>query len=171
MRRFVIALSLIATTPLPARAQLVTSINPPATAGDVSAAVATSQATIMAAMPIPATAPPSTDTMGGATGTSPQVYALASHRHPRITDTQIVTTGTGGTFSGTYPAGFFATPPTVSVTWINGGALSMTCELSSDPTTLGFTGRCRTLSLASILAAGAGVKVHVVSIPTTSVGN
>jgi len=121
----------------------------------------------VAAIPLPAIAPPLTDTMGGAIGTDTTRFALATHKHPRITDTQIVTTVTGGTFSGTYPAGFFSIPPTVDLSWVNKGVLPMTCELTADPTVNGYQGRCSTLSIASILAAGAGVKVHVVTLPTT----
>lgn len=140
--------------------QVVSPLTQPASSSDV--------ATLQAAIPKPATAAPMVDTMGGAVGSETTLFALANHQHPRRADSQIVTTTAGGVFSGTYPAGFFPTAPTVDISWVNKGALSMTCELTNDPTTSGFTGRCTTISLAALLAAGAGVKVHVVSFPVST---
>ena len=123
---------------------------------------------IRAQLPTPATTAPLAETTGGSAGTMSQVYALANHRHPRITDTQIVTTAIGGSFSVSYPAGFFSAPPTVDLSWVNTTAAFMDCELSADPTVNGASGRCRGFSLTGLLTLGAGIKVHVVSIPTTS---
>lgn len=140
----------------PAWAQPVTPISPPVTKGDLAA--------LAASIPKLADTVPLGEVMGGAAGSSPMAMR-ADVRIPRITQSPIVTTVTGGTFSATFPAGFFAAPPTISLTWVNTSGLYMTCELSADPTPTLVQGRCRTISLTAILNAGAGIKVHLVALP------
>lgn len=124
-----------------------------------AAAVATANAAL-AAMPKPATTPPPGESSSGAVGTDTR-YALANHTHPRVSWSPVVTTVAGGTFSGTIPSGMF-TAITIDLTWKASGPT--VCQLSAYSLT-SFAGNCYSLSVASILAAGSGVEVHVVVLP------
>lgn len=86
-----------------------------------------------------------------------------------------VTTGAGGTFSGTWPNAFPAAP-FLTLTPIVTGSSAIECELTAAPTVSAFQGRCWTASPPTLLnlsiitagltisnntASGAGVVVEV----------
>ncbi len=151
MRALLAAFALLVAAPVSAQLANPSSVTP----SDLAA--------VQAAMPTPATAPPPPDTLSGSAGAVPTVYALGTHTHPRVTWSPVATTNASGVFTVSFPAGFFASPPTISLSWES--AVNISCQMTL-VTATALTGRCNLL--AGLLPTGAGVIVHVVALPRNS---
>lgn len=130
----------------------------------------------VAAPPLPSADAPPSEVLTAVRGASDR-YAREDHGHARMTRSMVVTTGSGGTFSGTWSSPL-AQAPVIVMTPVS-ASTSIDCQLTAAPTVNGFAGRCwsaqtTTLNL-SIITAGlnlnpvastaSGVQIHVVALP------
>lgn len=161
---------LAAALALPGLAAAQTVIQPAASAGDITA--------IQALIPQPASTVAPMETVTGSAGTA-ATFRRSDAAPVRISRAQIVTTVTGGTFSGTWTSAFPNNPALVLTPIVTGGS-AVACELTAVPTMTTFQGRCWTasstvalnltvitagLNLAPNAASPAGVQVLVTGVP------
>jgi hypothetical protein len=129
--------------------------------------------------PLPASAIPATEAIGGAIGSEWDHYATANHQHPRITRAAIVTTDASGNWSVTWATALLSVPAVITLP-VNSGSQPVICNVLTRTTTSA-TGKCwngqTTLLSLSIVTTGltlnaftnpaAGTSIQVVALPLT----
>jgi len=150
----------------PAQAQLITSLEKPATTADVAA--------VQAQIPLPSESPPTPDmATAGSLGSSPR-YRRPDDQAPRISRTVSGVTGAAGTAALTWPA--MPGVPKLTVTpYVSSADTQVpTCfPVVGTITTTGATIKCfRTqsilgLGLVPFVVAPAGVQFDVLALPAS----
>lgn len=165
MYRFFSLIAALAIFAQPAAAQVVSPLAPAATRSQLDA--------LAAQIPVPATSPPPSETVGGAAGAA-MTFRRGDAIQPRLSRTVAFTTSAGGTAVVTWAA--MSGPPLVFVVpniASNATQVTTCFPVDGTATATGVTIKCMTtqtllgLGLVPFVAAAAGINGQVLALPAS----